>query len=169
MVFQDPYSSLDPRRRVRTTLNEALGAFETGSSTTVDDLLDLVHLPRSVSAAVPGSLSGGERQRVAIARALATRPKVIIFDEAVSALDVSVQAQILDLLNELRVTAGLATVLITHDLAVARQTTDVTYVLRRGKVVESGPTARVLAQPNDDYTRRLLASVPDIDGSWLVD
>lgn len=169
MVFQDPYSSLNPRWRVRATLNEALRAFDSHPSNTVEDLLDLVHLPRNVATVTPGSLSGGERQRVAIARALATRPKVIIFDEAVSALDVSVQAQILDLLNELRVTAGLAIVLITHDLAVARQTTDVTYVLRRGKVVESGPTARVLAQPNSDYTRRLLASVPDIDGSWLVD
>jgi peptide/nickel transport system ATP-binding protein len=167
MVFQDPYSSLDPRRTVGSTLREALSAFGNPAGTTAEELLASVHLTASTARVKPRALSGGERQRVAIARALAAQPKLIVFDEAVSALDVSVQAQILDLINELRESTALALVLITHDLAVARQTTDTTYVLQSGSVVEHGPTASVLANPSTEYTKRLLASVPDATGRWL--
>jgi peptide/nickel transport system ATP-binding protein len=168
MVFQDPYSSLDPRRTVGATLKEALQAFGRPSSNRdVIALLNKVHLPSTLIAARPRSLSGGERQRVGIARALAPGPSVLIFDEAVSALDVSVQAQILSLLNELREESSITLVLITHDLAVARQTTDTMIVLRAGRTIEAGPTSRVLTEPADTYTQRLLASVPEPSGQWL--
>jgi peptide/nickel transport system ATP-binding protein len=170
MVFQDPYSSLDPRRTVGATLREALRAFDRGDGDAdVNALLERVHLPRALVGARPRSLSGGERQRVAIARALAPDPSVLIFDEAVSALDVSVQAQILSLLNELREQTSMAIVLITHDLAVARQTTDTMLVLRAGRTIESGPTSRVLTDPVEAYTRQLLRSVPEPSGRWLSD
>ncbi|GAB2866442.1 ABC transporter ATP-binding protein [Actinocorallia aurea] len=162
MVFQDPYSSLNPVRSVGAVLAEALrAAGRDGGKAEVAALLELVGLSPAVAARPPAGMSGGERQRVAIARAVAGRPKLLICDESVSALDVSVQAQILGLLAELRESLSMALLFITHDLAVVRQITDRVYVLAEGTRREEGPTSRVLDAPSDPYTRRLLASVPD--------
>jgi len=159
IVFQDPYSSLNPVRTIGSALAEALAVAGRPSSG-VRELLAQVGLPADYQARKPAALSGGERQRVAIARALAVQPKVIVCDEPVSALDVSVQAQILNLLARLREQLGLSYVFITHDLAVARQATDRVYVLYRGELVESGPVDDVLDRPAHAYTRRLVESVP---------
>jgi len=159
MVFQDPYSSLNPVRTVGATLAEALGVVNRPAEG-VGPLLRQVGLPEGYARRKPGSLSGGERQRVAIARALAVEPRVIICDEPVSALDVSVQAQILNLLSRLRRELGLSYVFITHDLAVVRQVVDRVYVLYRGEVVETGAVDQVLDQPAHRYTKRLVESVP---------
>jgi peptide/nickel transport system ATP-binding protein len=166
IVFQDPYSTLNPARSVGFTLREA--ARMTDEKPTVAELLGLVGLPASYAERKPFALSGGERQRIAIARALARRPQVLICDEPVSALDVSVQAQILNLLLELNERLGLGYLFITHDLAVVRQVTDRLYVLHRGEVVESGPTERVLDAPAHDYTKTLIDSTPQSDPSWLA-
>ncbi len=163
VVFQDPYSSLNPRFTVGATLREAVGA---RGDRTADrarqaaELLDLVHLPASYADRYPDALSGGERQRVAVARALAVRPRLLICDEPVAALDVSVQAQILELLREVRRTYGTSMLFITHDLSVVRQMTDRAIVLRGGEIVESGETSALLESPGHPYTRRLLASIP---------
>ncbi len=168
MVFQDPYSSLNPVRSIGAVLSEALrAAGRDGGKAEVAELLETVGLKPEAAARPPAGMSGGERQRVAIARAIAARPALLICDEAVSALDVSVQAQILDLLAELRRTTSMALLFITHDLAVVRQVTDRVYVLSEGRRREDGPTGRVLDAPADPYTRALLASVPDPDGRWL--
>ena len=159
MVFQDPYSSLNPVRTIGAVLAEALSVAESPAHDVVG-LLGLVGLPADYRKRKPASLSGGERQRVAIARALAVEPQVIVCDEPVSALDVSVQAQILNLLSRLREELGLSYVFITHDLAVVRQVVDRVYVLYRGEVVESGPVDRVIDHPAHAYTSRLVASVP---------
>jgi peptide/nickel transport system ATP-binding protein len=171
MVFQDPYSTLNPARTVGFTLREALtrgGGARTADVPAIAELLERVGLPRAYATRKPAALSGGERQRVAIARALALRPRVLICDEPVSALDVSVQAQILNLLSDLRESLGLAYLFITHDLAVVRQVTDRVYVLAEGEVVEAGATASVLDEPRHAYTRTLLASVPRSDPTWLA-
>jgi len=162
MAFQDPSSTLNPFRAVGSTIAEAValsGSDDIRGRTR--ELLDLVGLNATYAPRRPRQLSGGERQRIAIARALARNPRVMVCDEVVSALDVSVQAHILNLLNELRDKLGLAYVFITHDLAVARQVTDRLYVLRSGEIVETGTTDQVLSHPNHPYTRDLLASVPD--------
>jgi peptide/nickel transport system ATP-binding protein len=159
IVFQDPYSSLNPVRTVGAVVKEAL-AVGGRPSHDIAELLDQVGLPTHYQARKPAALSGGERQRVAIARALAVRPKVIVCDEPVSALDVSVQAQILNLLARLRKELGLSYIFITHDLAVARQAVDRIYVLYRGEIVESGSVDNVLDRPAHVYTRRLVESVP---------
>ncbi len=164
IVFQDPASALNPAMSVGAALGEAASRGDGRRS--VGDLLDLVGLPAGYARRRPAALSGGEQQRVAIARALAPDPLLLICDEAVSSLDVSVQAQILNLLGDLHRRLGLAVLFITHDLAVVRQVATRLYVLRAGRVVEDGPTESVLGAPADAYTRALFASVP---GGHAVD
>jgi peptide/nickel transport system ATP-binding protein len=170
MIFQDPYSSLNPVRTIGSTLSEAIihaAEREGEARESVRALLERVGLPASYAARKPVALSGGERQRVAIARALALHPRVIVCDEPVSALDVSVQAQILNLFGSLRKEFGIGYLFITHDLAVVRQVVDRVYVLYRGQIVEQGDVARVLDAPTHPYTEKLIASVPRSDSAWL--
>jgi peptide/nickel transport system ATP-binding protein len=170
IVFQDPYSSLNPVRTIGSALKEAVTLHEPrlrNADEHVRDLLARVGLPGEYAGRKPIALSGGERQRVAIARALAVKPKLVVCDEPVSALDVSVQAQILNLFSDLRREYGVSYLFVTHDLAVVRQVVDRVYVLHRGHVVESGPVDRVLTNPAAEYTRRLVASVPRSESGWL--
>jgi peptide/nickel transport system ATP-binding protein len=163
IVFQDPYSSLDRTETVGAALREVLVVNKFPSqrmNARVDELLERVGLPLGYAKRRPAALSGGERQRVVIARTLALEPKLIVCDEPVSALDVSVQAQILSLFRELREEFGLSYLFITHDLAVVRQVVDRVYVLYQGKVVEQGPVDQVLDAPEHPYTKRLIASIP---------
>ncbi len=164
IVFQDPYTSLDPRQSVRSAIAEIVslhvGASAAARTGRVDELLGLVGFDARQADALPRNLSGGQRQRAAIARALAAEPRVLILDESVAALDVSIQAQVLNLLMDIRDTTGVSYVLISHDLAVVRQLTDDAIVLRHGKVVEAGPTGEVLDRPTHPYTQLLRASVP---------
>ncbi|MEW1695418.1 ATP-binding cassette domain-containing protein [Streptomyces sp. NPDC091278] len=164
MVFQDPYLSLDPRVSVSGCLDEVLrlhtGLDAPARRARVTELLDQVGLGAREATALPRGLSGGQRQRVAIARALAVEPRVLVLDEAVAALDVSIQAQILDLLATIRREAGISYLFVTHDLAVVRHIADEVMVLKSGQVVEAGPADRVLDAPEHPYTRLLLASVP---------
>ncbi|WP_232838717.1 dipeptide ABC transporter ATP-binding protein [Streptomyces geranii] len=159
MVFQDPYSSLNPRLSIGTTLGEAVTAGPDPAQRPAE-LLERVGLPASYARKQPGELSGGERQRVAIARALAVRPRLLVCDEPVAALDVSVQAQILQLLREVRAGYGTSLIVITHDLSVVRQLTDRALVLHGGEIVESGETAALLDSPRHPHTQRLIASIP---------
>jgi peptide/nickel transport system ATP-binding protein len=163
MVFQDPYSSLDPRLSIGASIAEALPRGMTRSTVQAEiaRLLELVHLDRSRAGARPGELSGGQRQRVAIARALAARPEVIIADEITSALDVSVQGAVLNLIRELQRELGLSMLFISHNLAVVRYVCSAVAVMRGGKLVEQGPITDVFASPQHHYTRELLAAVPD--------
>ncbi|MCB5164287.1 ABC transporter ATP-binding protein [Streptomyces bambusae] len=162
MVFQDPFLSLDPRTGVAAALRETLALHFPGRDHTarVRELLDQVGLGSRAADARPRQLSGGQRQRVAIARALAVEPAVLVLDEAVAALDVSVQAQILNLLADIREQTGIGYLFITHDLGVVRCVTDEVVVMRHGAVVERGATEEVLAAPRHPYTRLLLESVP---------
>ncbi|RDD85284.1 ABC transporter ATP-binding protein [Streptomyces parvulus] len=169
-VFQDPYSSLNPMRTVGWTLQEAVTTHhrdEGDATKQVGKLLESVGLPREYAQRRPAALSGGERQRVAIARALAARPRLLICDEPVSALDMSVQAQILNLLEKLRDDRGISYLFITHDLSIVRQASEYLYVMNGGRVVESGPTEGVLDDPEHAYTGQLLRSIPRADGNWL--
>ncbi|MDI6103458.1 ATP-binding cassette domain-containing protein [Actinoplanes sp. NEAU-A12] len=159
MVFQDPYQSLDRRQTVRGCLAEVL-AHHRKDRSRIGELLDLVGLDRALGEALPRHLSGGQRQRVAIARALAAEPRLLVLDEAVAALDVSIQAQILNLLVDARAATGVAYLFITHDLSVVRHVCEDVVVMSRGRVVEAGPVERVLHRPDHEYTRRLVASVP---------
>ena len=164
IVFQDPYTSLDPRQDAKAAIDEVLrlhhGWPADRRRARITELTDVVGLDTRQSRSLPRSLSGGQRQRVAIARALAAQPTVLILDESVAALDVSIQAQVLNLLADIRDQTEVSYVLISHDLAVVRQLADEVLVLRRGTVVERGPTARVLDNPQHPYTQRLRASVP---------
>ncbi|MFC4065225.1 ABC transporter ATP-binding protein [Actinoplanes subglobosus] len=159
MVFQDPYQSLDRRQTVRACLAEVL-AHHRKDRSRIGELLDLVGLDQRLGDALPRHLSGGQRQRVAIARALAAEPRLLVLDEAVAALDVSIQAQILNLLVDARAATGVAYLFITHDLSVVRHVCEDVVVMSRGRVVESGPVEKVLHEPEHDYTRRLVDSVP---------
>ncbi|MDR2256030.1 MAG: ATP-binding cassette domain-containing protein [Arthrobacter sp.] len=164
MVFQDPYGSLDRRLTVDQALRHAAtvaGAASTqAASSRARELMDAVRLPADTASKHPRELSGGQRQRVAIARALASRPSLLILDEAVSALDVSVQAQVLDVLHELRAEAGVSLLFVSHDLGVVSRITEETLVLYRGAQVEHASTESVLHDPQHPYTRMLVAAVP---------
>jgi peptide/nickel transport system ATP-binding protein len=164
IVFQENYSSLDPRQRVGDALAEALDLHFRPTPRErrrrVAELLDSVGLKQEHARALPRTLSGGERQRAALARALAVEPRLLVLDEAVSSLDVSTQAQILDLLAGIRAATGTAYVFISHDLAVVRRVSDEVIVLRHGRIVERGATQKILAAPAEPYTRLLLDSVP---------
>jgi oligopeptide/dipeptide ABC transporter ATP-binding protein len=167
IVFQDPYSTLNPRLKIGSVLKEALRVHDMCSRDELDaavtDLLRLVELPPSVADRYPSHLSGGQRQRVGIARALAVKPDLIVADEPVSALDVSVQAQILNLVHALKQELGVTWVFIGHNLATVRQVADRIAVMYLGRVVEQGPADIVLSEPSHPYTRALLESVPHPD------
>jgi peptide/nickel transport system ATP-binding protein len=163
-VFQNPYASLDPLYSIYQSIEEPLHTHDIGTKkereAKIRDLLEKVSLPTSVMQRFPAELSGGQRQRVAIARALALDPEVVICDEAVSALDVLVQAQILTLLNDLQAELGLSYLFITHDLAVVRQIADDVLVMKEGKVVEAASVTQVFDDPHEDYTKKLLDAIP---------
>ena len=160
VVFQDPFGSLNPALSIGTALREAIRLRRDGTGTPqVEDLLSLVGLPAAYAGRRPVALSGGERQRVAIARAVAVAPRLLVCDEPVASLDVSVQAQILELLREIRRRYDTSMLFITHDLSVVRQMTERLVVLYRGEVVEAGSTARVLDSPTHPYTAQLLGSL----------
>ena len=164
IVFQDPYSSLDPRMTVGHIVGEPLTVHRVGSRrdrrARVRELLDVVGFDPSFVNRYPHEFSGGQRQRIGIARALALSPRLIVCDEPVSALDVSIQAQIINLLKDLQREFGLAYLFIAHDLAVVRSVSDRIAVMHRGVIVESGPAETVYTSPKEEYTRALLASVP---------
>lgn len=164
VVFQDPYASLDPRWPVGRSVRESLDAFRIGSAATrssrVLDLLDRVGLSADLADRLPAELSGGQRQRVSIAAALASSPDVLIADEPVSALDVSVQAQILNLVTSLQADLGLAVLFVSHDLAVIRHVSHRVAVMYLGRVVEEAAVDELFAAPTHGYTQALLAAVP---------
>ncbi|MCW2132588.1 dipeptide ABC transporter ATP-binding protein [Arthrobacter sp. VKM Ac-2550] len=166
-VYQDPLSSFDPRLTIGQTLADAATGGRTlnprGSAKQVKDLLEMVGLPADFARRGPRTLSGGQRQRVAIARALAPRPRILICDEPASALDVSIQAQILDLLDDLQRELGLSYLFISHDLGVVRHMSDRVAVLRRGRIVEQGPAEQLFSAPQHPYTQQLLASSPALE------
>jgi peptide/nickel transport system ATP-binding protein len=163
IVFQDPYSSLDPRLKVGESIGRgpmAFGASRVEAKRLSEQWLERVGLAPQAFDRFPHEFSGGQRQRICIARALVLKPDILIADEAVSALDVSIQAQVLGLLNELKAEMGLAMIFITHDLRVAREIADRILVMRQGRIEEEQPTKALFETPRSDYTRRLLDAVP---------
>ncbi|MEN8255348.1 MAG: ATP-binding cassette domain-containing protein [Verrucomicrobiota bacterium] len=165
MVFQDPYGSLNPRMKVGNAIIDVLEVHRIGKNTAerrerVAELFDAVGLDSNWAWRYPHEFSGGQRQRICIARALALNPDLLVADEPVSALDVSVQAEILELLEELRTTRGLAFLFVSHDLAVVRNVCDRVAVMYNGEIVEMGDVADVIDNPQHEYTRKLLAAVP---------
>lgn len=161
MVFQDPLGSLNPRMTIRAILQEAISQRQSNKQT-IEQLLQMVGLDAAALDKYPHEFSGGQRQRICIARAIATGPELLICDEAVSALDLSVRAQILELLEDLKRKLGLSLLFITHDLGVVQHIADRVVVMNRGKIIEEGPCGQVLKAPREEYTRYLISSVPKI-------
>ncbi len=169
VVFQNPYGSLDPMYSIYRCIEEPLAVHKIGSrkerEARVAELLDMVAMPRSAMRRYPNELSGGQRQRIAIARALALKPEILVLDEAVSALDVLVQNQVLKLMGDLQEELGLTYLFITHDLAVVRQTADDVVVMKKGSMVEHGTTDEIFSGAKEEYTRNLINSVPGL--GWM--
>ena len=163
-VFQDPYSSLDPRQRIDRIIGEPLRSLGLASGADaqrrIAESLESVGLPADTARRYPHEFSGGQRQRIAIARAVVSRPRVLLADEPVSALDVTTRVQVLELLDRLRRENGLSLVMVSHDLTAIASACDRTVVLQNGRVVEQGATASVLHAPQDPYTRALVDAVP---------
>ncbi len=167
MIFQDPYGSLDPRQNVTRIVAEPLDVAEPGLARRerlerVEDILAAVGLPSDAARRYPHEFSGGQRQRIAVARALVTAPSLIVADEPVSALDVSVQAQVLNLLMDLQETRGVTYLFISHNLAVVEHVADEVAVMYRGRIVERGPAEELFQRPAHPYTRALVDAVPDL-------
>ncbi len=164
IIFQDPYASLNPRIRTGDALAEPIIVHGLAQGKDVDkmvnNLLEMVQLPQASRSKYPHEFSGGQRQRICIARALAVQPKLVICDESVSALDIRIQAQILELLTSLQEQQQLTYLFITHDLNVVKSISNRLMVMEKGRIVETGPTAEVMLHPREDYTRKLLAAVP---------
>ncbi|HEY1113888.1 MAG TPA: ABC transporter ATP-binding protein [Chitinophagaceae bacterium] len=170
LVFQDPYSSLNPRLTIGDALEEPMAvtgllAGKKERRRRVAELLDKVNLPAATAGRYPHEFSGGQRQRIVIARALALSPTFLVCDESVSALDVSVQAQVLNLLNDLKRDLGLTLLFISHDLSVVRYMSDRIMVMNRGRIIESGPSEQVYNHPQSEYTQKLLAAIPKVYSS----
>ncbi|MBU4465225.1 MAG: ATP-binding cassette domain-containing protein [Actinobacteria bacterium] len=165
IVFQDPYASLDPRMSVGRVVGESLWALGIPGDrrARVREVLGDVGLEADMADRFPHEFSGGQRQRIALARALAHRPRLLIGDEPLSALDVTVRAQILELLTDLRARHGLTLLMVSHDIGVVQNLCNEVVVMKDGRIIEEGPTEKVLLQPQAAYTRRLLASIPTID------
>ena len=170
VVFQDPYSSMNPRMTIERVLLEGVRSSiaKAQRRPEAERLLELVGLPTRYADLNPYQLSGGQRQRVAIARALAMNPRVLIADEPVSALDVSMRGQVLNLLGDLRDRLGLTCILISHDLGVVRQFCDRVVVMSQGRIVEQGDPGKILSSPTHEYTKQLVASIPMLPGSDLT-
>jgi peptide/nickel transport system ATP-binding protein len=174
IIFQDPLASLDPRMRIRDQVAEGMRSFGIGTTDAdrdrrVAELLSRVQLDPEMMERYPHEFSGGQRQRICIARALAVEPRLIVCDESVSALDVSIQAQILNLLTDLQHELSLSYLFITHDLSVVRYLAHEVAVMYLGRIVEYGPTDRIFARPAHPYTRALLAAIPSIDPRHKVE
>ncbi len=168
IIFQDPNASLDPRMRIRDQIAEGMRSFGIGANEAdrtdrVVSMLERVQLDAAAMDRYPHEFSGGQRQRICIARALAVEPRLIVCDESVSALDVSIQAQVLNLLRELQEELGLSYLFITHDLSVVKYLAQEVAVMYLGEIVERGPTERIFASPAHPYTQGLLAAIPSID------
>ncbi len=165
VVFQDPYASLDPRMSIGRIVGEPLWALDVAGDrrARVREVLESVGLEAAMADRYPHEFSGGQRQRIALARAIVHRPRILVGDEPLSALDVTVRAQILELLRELRQREQLTLVMVSHDIGVVQNLCDEVIVMKDGRIVEEGPTEKVLLEPQVAYTRRLLASIPVID------
>ena len=173
VIFQDPYSSLNPKHTVERLVTAPLvyqgRKIPGGARAFTRELMERVGLDPMHSERYASQFSGGQAQRIGIARALAVRPKLVICDEAVSALDVSVQAKVINLLNELQAELGLSYIFIAHDLAVVRQIADTVAVMHRGRIVEQGTRDDIFGRPQHDYTKTLLAAVPQINPEWELE